>query len=235
MIVCAIIQARLSSKRFPGKVLADLNGRPILAHVIERARKIEGVDHVVVAMPEDDYPAIPNALLPFAGGYSYGMGPRDDVLARFHLVAKILNPDVIVRLTADNPLLDPQLSSLVLRWYMANREHIDYVSNAYPPSFPDGLDTEVFSRRALDLAHRHAATAYDREHVTAWMRNNLAISTVQHREDYSHLRWTVDRPADLEHVRAVHAATFPEMNWEHVVRAYYPDAVKHEVLSVMST
>jgi spore coat polysaccharide biosynthesis protein SpsF (cytidylyltransferase family) len=210
--VLAVIQARLGSTRLPGKTLAEIAGRPMLAHVVERARAIPGVGGVVLATtdrPEDE------RLVEFArqAGLPWIRGSEADVLDRFHLGLERYPAEVVVRVTPDCPLLDPEVSGLVLAEYVRRAGEVDYVSNVHPPTYPDGLDTEVISREALEAAWREADLPSDREHVTSyvWHRpGRFRLANVAHARDLSALRWTVDTAADLEFVRAVYAALSPD-------------------------
>jgi len=204
----AVIQARLGSTRLPGKTLAKIAGRPLLEHVVERAKAIPGIADVVVATtlsPVDD------ALQDFAraGGLPFVRGSEEDVLDRFCLAAHYTRADTIVRITADCPLLDPEVSGRVLAEYVARRPDIDYVSNVHPPTYPDGLDTEVFSVGALETAAREARLPSEREHVTPYLwnpANHFRLYNVTNSEDLSDHRWTVDEPADLKFVNEVFEA-----------------------------
>jgi spore coat polysaccharide biosynthesis protein SpsF (cytidylyltransferase family) len=203
----AIVQARLGSSRFPGKALLDIAGRPMVAHVVDRALAIDGVHGVVLATtvdPADD------ALADFARRHDIPCtrGSEDDVLDRFNQAVSEHSADVIVRVTADCPLLDPRVSGLVLAEYLCHAGDVDYVSNVHPPTYPDGLDTEVLSREALGRAWRDADRASDREHVTSYIWRNAGsfrIANVATEPSRAHMRWTVDEHADLEFVRAVYA------------------------------
>lgn len=203
----AIVQARVGSTRLPGKALLDVAGRPMIAHVVDRALAIDGVDAVVLATtvnPADD------ALADFARrrGMACTRGSEADVLDRFHQAVTEHPADAIVRVTADCPLLDPRVSGLVLAEYRRRAGDIDYASNVRPPTYPDGLDTEVLSREVLERAWREADRASDREHVTSYIWRNPAtfrLANVATEPSRAHLRWTVDEPADLEFVRAVYA------------------------------
>lgn len=171
MNIVAIIQARLGSSRFPRKVLAPLKGKPVICHVVERARQIDGLSRVAVAVPGADGFDIAEAL----GCPSLVMmdgGEADDVLGRYARVAGSLDADVIVRLTADCPALSPYAASLVLDTYLGvNVGQARIVTNDTAVSgYPDGWDTEVFSREMLERAHREAHASADREHVTSWMK-----------------------------------------------------------------
>jgi len=210
--VLAVVQARLGSTRLPGKALMTIAGRPMLAHVLARALAVPGVDLTVLATtasPEDD------ALVEVARseGVPSVRGSVEDVLDRFRAALRAHPADAIVRVTADCPLLDPGVSGLVVRDYLAHRDDVDYASNIEPPTFPDGLDTEIVSAAALERAWREARRPSDREHVTTYVRDRthgFRLRTVVHDEDLSAHRWTVDEPRDLEFVRAVHAELAPD-------------------------
>ena len=203
----AVVQARLGSSRLPGKALLDIAGRPMVAHVVDRALAIDGVDAAVLATtlnPADD------ALADFARRRDIPCtrGSEDDVLDRFHQTITEHPADVIVRVTADCPLLDPRVSGLVLAEYLRRTGDVDYVSNVHPPTYPDGLDTEVLSREALERAWRDTDQTSDREHVTSYIWRNpgaFRLANVATEPSRAHLRWTVDEGADLEFVRAVYA------------------------------
>lgn len=204
MNIIAILQARMGSTRLPNKVIAEVQGKPLLAHVISRAQAIQGVDCVVVATTtaERDRPLI--ALARDCGVEAFA-GSENDVLDRYYQAACTFGADVIVRLTADCPLLDPAVSGRVLARFAQG--DVDYACNTQPPTFPDGLDTEVFSFAALERAWREATLTSEREHVTPYIWKNPSIfrlANVTHDTDFSALRWTVDEPCDLEFVRAVY-------------------------------
>jgi spore coat polysaccharide biosynthesis protein SpsF (cytidylyltransferase family) len=210
--VLAVVQARLGSTRLPGKALMDIAGRAMVAHVIARTLAVPGVDETVLATtvdPADD------ALVDLARslGVLWIRGSVEDVLDRFHSALLEYPAGAILRVTADCPLLDPEVSGLVVRDYLEHREEADYASNVQPATYPDGLDTEVFGAAALERAWREARLPSDREHVTTYMRderNGFRLRNVAHREDLSMHRWTVDEPCDLEFVRAVYAELAPD-------------------------
>lgn len=208
MTTIAILQARLGSTRLPGKVLMDLAGAPLLQRVIERARAIPGLDGVALATTtaERDQPLL--ALARDYGLPAYA-GSEDDVLDRYYRAARQFGADVIMRLTADCPLLDPAVSARVLDRF--RQGEVDYAGNTHPPTYPDGLDTEVFSFAALERAWRGAVLSSEREHVTPYIWKNpgvFRLANVTHTEDLSALRWTVDEAQDLEFVRAIYARLY---------------------------
>ena len=204
MNTIAIVQARMGSTRLPGKVMADLLGKPLLARVIERAQAIRDIAAVVVATTtaERDRPLLDLAREYHAEAFA---GSEDDVLDRYYQAASALGADVIVRLTADCPLLDSGVSARVVARF--SRGDVDYACNTLPPTFPDGLDTEVLSFAALERAWRQARLTSEREHVTPYIWKHPAefrLVNVTNAVDRSALRWTVDEPQDLEFVRAVY-------------------------------
>jgi spore coat polysaccharide biosynthesis protein SpsF len=208
--VVGIIQARMSSKRLPGKVLKMIQGQPMLARVVERARMAETLDKVVVATtndPSDD----PVAELCQERGYPFLRGNLYDVLDRFYKPAQTFGADVVVRFTGDCPLLDPGLVDHTVREFF--RTGVDFAANRLPPphhrTYPIGLDTEVCTFEALECAWRYAEKPYQREHVMPYLyeeEERFKVLHVQHEEDYGSLRWTVDTPEDLEVVRKMYSA-----------------------------
>jgi spore coat polysaccharide biosynthesis protein SpsF (cytidylyltransferase family) len=207
-VIAAVVQARMGSSRLPGKTLADIGGRPMLGRLVDRARLIPGVEQVVIATTDRPADA---AILRFAEaeGLPASAGSEQDVLDRVYRAATRFGVSVIVRVTPDCPMLDPEVSGRVLAAFGRREGTVDYVSNVHPPTFPDGLDTEVFSRGALEAAWRETRLRSDREHVTAYIwrqPERFRLANVANARDLSALRWTVDTASDLEFARAVHAA-----------------------------
>lgn len=204
MKTVAIIQARMGSTRLPNKVLADIAGQPMLYYVVTRTQQANTLDLVVVATsdkPADDSVARfckINDIPCFRGN-------EDDVLDRYYQAAQSFQADVVVRITADCPLIDPDVIDEVVRVYLDG--DYDYVSNVLPPTYPDGVDVEVFSFVALADAWHKARWQSEREHVTAYIHNHaelFQIGNLTYKNDLSNLRWTVDELQDLEFVRAVY-------------------------------
>ena len=206
-VISVIIQARMSSTRLPGKTMADISGKPMLARVVHRAQCIPGVQFVGIATthnPADD------VIVQFAQkeGVPVARGSEEDVLDRVYQAAKEWGATVIVRVTPDCPLLDPEVSGQVLRQFLDENGAVDYVSNIHPPTFPDGLDTEVFPFASLEKAWREARLPSEREHVTAYILRHpdmFRTANFAGDTDYSSHRWTVDDTRDLELVRGVFA------------------------------
>lgn len=187
-----IVQARLGSTRFPRKVLADLNGKPVLQHVMERAETI-GLP-VILATPDFEL-----ATLPFVKRYY--LGSEHDVLWRFHECARANALDIIMRITADCPLLRPDLCRKVLELY--HKSGVSYAAIAENKTFPKGYGCEVFSRFALDYANAMATDPHDREHVTPWIEDHCHRAYLTQEEDESDINYCVDTVDDLERVRAI--------------------------------
>ncbi|MGP0098992.1 MAG: aminotransferase class III-fold pyridoxal phosphate-dependent enzyme [Terriglobales bacterium] len=204
--VVAIIQARMGSSRLPGKSLAEIEKRPMLWHVIERVKRARLVDRVVVATsvaPADD--AIENMCR--ENEVRCYRGSESDVLDRFYHAALAEKPAKVVRITADCPLIDPEVVDRVVARF--ERGDLDYASNVMVRSYPDGLDTEVFSFSALERAWHEATKTSEREHVTPYLRSDkFRTANVENDSTflYQHYRWTVDEAADLEFIRAVYKA-----------------------------
>lgn len=211
MSTIAIVQARLASSRFPFKVLAHLGGKPLIAHVVERVCAIEGIDHVVVAMPAEDYRALAAALVEHAPSGVCLMacpGAVDDVLSRFEAVAVAHPADRYMRVTADCPLFAPEIAHELLR--QMDLYGYNYATNDTRCSgFPDGMDVQVFTRVLLRRAHLDAPDLYDREHVCPWMERLTTDAyrlTLQSDAGYRPVKLSVDTPEDLERVQAVYEA-----------------------------
>ena len=197
----AIIQARMSSSRFPGKVLESLLGQPLILFMIERVRRASCIDDVVVATSTDRSDD-PLAAVLREAGVEVHRGPLNDVLERFVGAARACDARRVVRLTGDCPLIEPDLIDAVVA--LLGEKGVDYASNTAPPRWPDGLDVEVMTIEALETAAREATLVSEREHVTPFLRNNVqrfrqaSLASVI---DLSALRWTVDHPDDLVFIR----------------------------------
>lgn len=206
MKTIAIIQARLGSTRLPGKALADIHGRPMLRHVIDRVRQIGGVDHIVVATP---FVSDTNALGKAVSGVDYWTGVdlrAVDVLGRFAKCAKAYQADAVLRVTGDCPMLNPRIAEQVLALYHSTKG-CEYASNV-TPGYVDGEDVEVFSAEALAWAHREAKDPFDREHVTPWVKRHVKKAILQPRDPRYGVKTSVDTIEDLERVRALMAVAY---------------------------
>jgi UDP-2,4-diacetamido-2,4,6-trideoxy-beta-L-altropyranose hydrolase len=201
-----IVQARYGSTRLPGKVLKLLAGKTVLEHVLTRCRSVAGVDAVVCATtdkPADDPIAAEAARL----GVTVFRGDESDVLDRYLGAARLVEADIIMRVTSDCPLIDPAVCAAVLALRAATGA--DYASNNMPRLFPHGLDCEAFTRHGLELAAASATDPYDREHVTPWLRRQPELKranlTGPGWPANTH-RWTLDYPEDFTFFDAVFQA-----------------------------
>lgn len=218
-----IVQARMGSTRLPGKVLEHVEGVPMLALQIERLRRCRSADEIVIATTaaERDEPVVALAEELAVRWYR---GSESDVLARYVGAARDAGADVIVRVTADCPLIDPAVTDRVIEALLGSGA--DYASNTQVRTYPRGLDTEVFHQDVLRRIDRMADSRPAREHVTYFInydRPDLFVrESVEDSEDNSDLRWTVDEQADLDLVREIYArfeARDPGMECHALVRA----------------
>ncbi len=227
--VVAIIQARMAASRLPGKVLLDICGQPMLARVVERTRMARIIDQVVVATtidPADD------AVQDYCEnvGYAFYRGSMDDVLDRYYQAAKVNQADVIVRITADCPLIDPGLIDQTVNEFQTRK--IDFAATRLPPpfkrTFPIGLDVEVVSFSALEKAWQESTEKHEREHVLPYLyevEGRFKIHILNNDIDYGNYRWTVDTPEDLELVRIIYQRFSPRVDfgWREILELFSRD------------
>jgi spore coat polysaccharide biosynthesis protein SpsF len=209
MKTVAIIQARMSSSRLPGKVLKEAGGRPLLDRMVERVRRSTRIDEVLVATtvdPSDD------SIEDFCSknGINVFRGNLMDVLDRYYQAAVYTGAQVIVRLTGDCPFIDPALIDETLA--LMDKEQADFACNRLPPpmtrTYPIGLDVEAVTFTALETAWKLATEKHEREHVMPYfyeIPGRFKVVKLDYSTDYGSLRWTVDTLEDLEFVRAVYA------------------------------
>jgi len=219
MKVIAIVQARMGSTRLPNKVMKLIGGVPMIEVLLSRLAHATEVDEIMVASSIDPRNQ-PLADHVHALGYTCYRGSENDVLDRYLQAARSAKADVVVRITGDCPLVDPGLVDEVIRQFCA--AHVDYFANTSPPTYPDGLDIEVFPLTALEKAALETSEPYDHEHVTPFLResNLFTHGGMQHAEDLSALRWTVDEPTDFDVVTRVFAHFSPNIhfNWQQVLQ-----------------
>lgn len=218
MKVVAIVQARMGSTRLPNKVMKRIGSTPMIELLLTRLARAAEIDQIILATSDD--PRNEPLVEHVAGlGYTCHRGSESDVLERYLGAARNAQADVVVRITGDCPLIDPALVDEAVRRFKA--KNVDYLSNTSPASFPDGLDTEVFSVAALERAARETQEAFDREHVTPYLRHadKFTQDAMVSDEDLSGLRWTVDEPADFEVVCGVfeHFAPNIHFSWFEVL------------------
>lgn len=209
MTVATIIQARMGSTRLPGKVMRKLCEKTVLAHVVERVSKCRATDRIVIAtttQPADDVVAQEGVRL----GVGVFRGSEPDVLDRYYRAAMVAGADVVIRITADCPLLNPALLCEMIEKFMAWRKQgvtVDYFSNTIERSYPRGFDVEIFTIAALRKAHREAQDPYEREHVTPYLYRNPDVFNVREQIDNVNrmgYRLTLDTEADLELIRTIY-------------------------------
>lgn len=212
--VLAILQARMSSSRLPGKVMAPILGQPMILRQIERLSRCKRVDVLMVAtsdQPTDD----PLAELLSRAGVRFFRGSLENVLDRYLRATEAYEQEMgavghIVRLTADCPLTDPEIVDAVIDLHLASGA--EYSGNAFDRTFPDGLDAEIMTRSTLSRLAFEASTPDDREHVTFGVnrrRASFLVRQLTQSPDLSKLRWTVDTPHDLDFARRVYERLYP--------------------------
>ena len=212
MKVVAIIQARMGSTRLPGKVMKDILGKPVILWDLDRVSLSKLIDEIVVAIPygkENDI--IVDTIKEYNDEIIIARGSEDDVLDRYYQAAVQTNADVVVRITSDCPLIDPIVIDQVIEQFMDN--DCDYCSNLLIRTYPRGLDTEVFSFKALEEVWNEAKKDYEREHVTPCIIENpdkFKLFNVANDIDLSHLRWTLDTKDDFEFINAVYKRIYPK-------------------------
>ena len=210
MTTLAIVQARMSSSRYPGKVLAPLAGQPMILRQLERIQRAETLDGIVVATSTD---ASDDELAQLIEDNEFNVvrGDLNDVLARFIKVIDQHQPETVVRLTADCPLISPKvIDQVVTRFQQGD---CDYASNTMTPTYPDGLDVEVVKASVLQEVARNSTDKDEREHVTLGVYRRpdvFRIANVAGDVDLSHLRWTVDTPEDYTFVKAIYDDLYPK-------------------------
>ena len=233
----AIVQARMGSTRLPGKVLAVIGGKPMLAWVIDRARLAQSLDEVVVATSteEEDQPIVD---LCRDRVYTCCRGSIADVLNRYHTCAELADAEVVVRLTADCPLIDPGLIDQTVKAFLTSDPPVAFATNRLPwdRSYPIGLDVEVCSKEALDTAWREAELSHQREHVMPFIYENperFSILELRSETNYGNMRWTVDTKADLDLVREIikRLGGREDFTWMEILALFESDPVLKQMNS----
>ncbi len=218
--IAAIIQARMGSTRFPGKVLMDIGGQTMLARVIHRVQRAKMLDRVIIATTTETRDDV---IIEEADrlGVSVYRGSESDVLYRYYQAALEYKVEVVVRITSDCPLIDPELTDDIIRRFIEAHPPYDYASNGLERTYPRGLDVEVMWFKVLFCAWREAKEPYQRVHVTPFIKEHperfrlLSVTGGQGKE----LRWTVDTPEDLTFMRAVYEKfnNSDTMQWREVL------------------
>jgi spore coat polysaccharide biosynthesis protein SpsF len=238
--IVAIIQGRMSSSRLPGKILADIAGQPMLTRVFTRTSRAQTLDEVIFATTTD---ASDNPVAEYCdfSGIPFTRGSLFDVLDRYYQTALQTKADVVVRITADCPVIDPDLIDDVVRVVISDQSAVDFAANRLPPpwnrTYPIGLDVEACTFKVLDKAWKEAKEPQHREHVMPFFYEGVQLSTINrqlqtglsprgfniallhHTTDFGDYRWTMDTPEDLEFMRQVysHFDGRDDFSWKEVL------------------
>ena len=205
-----IVQARMTSTRLPGKVMKIVCDKPLLEHLINRLRRVKYADQVVIATTVNDTDNIIVNLCKELGTLYY-RGSEGDVLGRYYEAAVKYGGDIIIRITSDCPVIDPEVVDYLINFFANNIEKYDYVSNTLERSYPKGMDSEIFSFDTLKEAHFNAHDPFDRENVTPFVKmrpQQFRLYNILYRIDMSRYRWTLDTPEDLELISKIFDALF---------------------------
>ena len=228
-----IVQARMTSTRLPGKVMKIVCGKPLLAHLINRLKRVKCADQIVIATTVNESEDIIVDLCKKLD-ISYFRGSEEDVLGRYYETAVKYEGDVIIRITSDCPVIDPDVVDYLIDFYMKNLKKYDYVTNTLKRTYPRGMDTEIVSFKALKEAHFNAYDPLDREHVTLFIRNRptqYRLHNIKYSSDLSRYRLTVDTSEDMELIRRIFEALYvenPEFSMKDILSkmAANPDWIK---------
>lgn len=221
MKVVAIMQARMGSTRLPGKVLLDIGGEPMLQRDMNRLQRAKTLDQIVVATTKESQDDR-LADLCAERQWTCFRGSTNDVLDRYYQAAVRYEADVIIRITSDCPLIEPELVDALVSQFLTSLPKFDYMANFFPRrTFPRGLDAEVFTMAALARAWREDQNPATREHVTPYiyqLPKQFAVGGFSSDVDYSFHRWTVDTPEDLALVRRIYDHFgHDRFNWQDVL------------------
>jgi len=227
-----IIQARMGSTRLPGKVMEVVSGKTILEHIILRLKRVKKIDAMIIATTENEKD---NIISETAKDLGVGVfrGSENNVLKRYFDAASKFNLDIIVRITADCPVIDPEIIDKTIDLFLEH-SHIDYVSNTIERTFPRGLDVEVFNFSALKKAYQEAREEHEKEHVTPYIYSNpdkFSIFNYKNKRNYAYYRWTVDTKEDLALISVIYDKLYPkneEFSFKDILLLFekYPELIK---------
>jgi spore coat polysaccharide biosynthesis protein SpsF len=222
-MILAIVQARMGSTRLPNKAMFKIKGIPVIEHVVRRVMGSKFIDKIVVATTmnrSDD--VLEKYIKAKLKGCDVFRGSEENVLERFYLCAKRYKPEIIVRITADDPLKDPEIIDEAIKLIQKDGS-IDYCSNTLKPSYPEGLDVEVFRFSALEKAYKEAKLDSEKEHVTPYIWKNpgkFKTQNYSYKEDLSKWRWTLDKTEDFEFMKAIYEEFYdknPNFSYKSVI------------------
>ncbi|NRA37874.1 MAG: glycosyltransferase family protein [Planctomycetes bacterium] len=197
----------MGSTRLPGKVMREICERAMVMHVIDRVRQVQAIDSICLACTDNSADDILVSLVRRQSDVTIFGGSEHDVLDRYYQAAVMMEADVIIRITADCPLISPEVINQVLETYLSAADDYDYVSNTLIRSFPHGLDCEIISMETLSLIHNEAREKADREHVMPFLwrqPDRFRLKNIVYEKDLSHYRWTVDTAEDLQLVQKIY-------------------------------
>lgn len=221
-MIGAIVFARLSSSRLPNKVMIEVQGKPILEHIIERVARSKYLQKIVLATTTNPVDGMIAKLGSELGIATY-RGSELDVLDRCYQAAKNFSLDPVVRITADDPFKDPEIIDMAIEIYLRDSSKYDIVCNTLEPTFPEGLDVEVISFKALERAWKESSNIDDRQHVTKYLLDNpkkFRIFNFKNSEFLSNIRLTLDTKEDLVVVKSIYDALYPKsthISWKDVI------------------
>ncbi len=207
-MIAAIIQARTGSSRLPNKVFKELCGKPLIWHVVNRLSFSKRIDKIILATTQNQNDDILESWALENGVFCF-RGSEENVLERIYQAACQFEVDTIVRITADDPFKDPEIIDDVIN--MFEEGNLDFAYNNNPPTYPEGLDTEVFSCKAIQIACEKATDNFDKEHVTQYLYKNPDLfkqKCLKNSSDLSYLRWTIDTIQDWEMTEEVYNKLF---------------------------
>jgi len=208
--VIGAVQVRMSSSRLPGKVMADILGKPMLWHIIQRVRACPDLDEVVIAT---SYEPADKPVREFAeeSGIPLFAGSETDLISRLLQTMQAFRADALVRVTGDSALADPCVLADLVEAYRAD-ESLEYVCNVLPPTYPYGLDSELYSRTIMEKLDGELKDSYWREWFPLHVRDHrdrYKVKNISLAQKITDQRWTVDYPEDLEFVRQVYKQLYP--------------------------
>ena len=227
--VIAIIQARMNSKRLPGKVLKLINDRTFIELIIRRLERSQLIDDIVIALPanESSHPII---KLLKSININYSLGDEHNLISRYLKAAKAFNADYIIRITADCPFVDPDIIDNMIKKILSSE--LDFITNVIPPTWPDGLDITIFSMKTLLKTNKYASLNSDKEHVVPWMWKNSNLKNKNILKAFNYIapvdmkkhRWTLDTKEDYDFfnktAKKLSWNMLVEMTWKNFIDFY---------------
>ena len=217
--IVAIIQARCNSIRLPNKIMKKFGGIPAIELLYNRLKISKEINNIVIATSKNQ---CNKKLINLCKKkkINYFLGSENNVLKRYFDASKVFKADIIVRITGDSILIDPRLVDKIIKIFKNNK--VDYVSNCEPPTFPDGLDVEVFSKKCLEKTFKQVKKNYDKEHVTTYIRSSKKFKKINYKNniDYSNIRWSLDQEEDLHEINLIlkHFNTKKYFSWENILK-----------------